>query len=1102
MASRRIFTTSSLKLDSSTSKSGLRTCTSAIRCYIWLDECLPKSTFHGFKPPLPVVTEAVALKALIEFVKKQDGLAGKDFVEFELERFTFYVNTAYYPFEMRPLQHLATKLAHDTLYLDGVLRIGDVRQYVTRVEVSELPIGNYGMSHPTVAGEIWVRSKLNAKKEIYYRLKKPAPEYVRFYNPFLWVVDLAKHFVDFCSYMIEARQQVSLGSFRELFMQRLLQTHKKSPSFQVWRRAHPGNDFRTSIVANVEFLWKEANGVFENGEATALQVFREIRQFTQYPINKSPSPLHIVSGGESASPTIVTPRSCAVDPSRQAMIRGIAAGDTISTPRDGDSTDTKWARVTSMDANDDSRWFGLVQKVHINERTGARSFDVTWFYRPVETPCCLMKYPWPNELFLSDHCTCEEGRDARVKEEEVLATHPVDWFGNPNGSGGNFFVRQTYIVENRRWITLENSHLRCSHGQERLGFASGDTVLAAISRSDQYTEPYEVIKVFRQGLKRFVRLRRLRRRRQVDPQATRTAPNELVYTDELVVINAEKISMMGKLEAHEGAQRCVPLRGDFPTSLRQGFDPQRGGFEKLKGLDLFCGGGNFGRGLEDGGVVKMCWANDIWDKAIHTYMANAPDPEKTHPFLGSVDDLLQQALEGKFAANVPRPGEVDFISAGSPCPGFSLLTKDKTTLSQIKNQSLVASFAAFVDFYRPKYGVLENVTSIVQARHNRKEDVLSQLFCAVVGMGYQAQLILGDAWSHGTPQSRSRVFLYFAAPGLRLPEAPTRSHSHFPSVKSRGLGELCTQEPFVRRSFEPTPFKYCSAGESIGDLPSIYDAKADCCVAFPDHRVAAGVTNLIRHQIAAIPTHPYGMNFSKAWEGGRGVMTPGERDLFPFHSQRTTPISKGWGRVRPQDPFSTVTTRSAPTDARTGSSLHWHDDRPVTVMEVRRAQGFLDHEVILGNCVEQWRIVGNSVARQMAVALGLQFRKAWLGSLYDASCDEVSIPLEAFVGDLKLPKGVQDWSYDKISDTTASHSPSPSDTDGALGRSEMTPITISSTECATEREKVIESRGRKRLLSLPAHIEVYSKRLAQDEEPTQTALGQTIVRISIGEEST
>ncbi|KAL2151367.1 hypothetical protein VTH82DRAFT_6465 [Thermothelomyces myriococcoides] len=692
-------------------------------------------------------------------------------------------------------------------------------------------------------------------------------------------------------------------------------------------------------------------------------------------------------------------------------VERIRVGDVISTPRDSETTDTKWRNLESKGSAKDDRWFGLVQRVHVT-KNGSRSFDVTWFYRPVETPCCMMKYPWPNELFLSDHCTCQEGYHARVKEHEVLGVHNIDWFGSPEKSGGGeLFVRQTYLVEDRRWVTLRKAHMVCSHGCEPLGFKTGDTVLAALSRSPEASvEPYEVVNIFRQDDNQLVRLRRLLRRGQVDPRADSAAPNELVYTDQLVVAKPDKV--IGKCtirffrstepiptpydrggtgnlfyithrlisEGDGGEGKCVPFESDFSTSLRQGLDPAQPVPRRLRGMDLFCGSGNFGRGLEEGGAVEMLWANDIWDRAIHTYMANKRDPKSMRPFLGSVDDLLRRALEGKYAENAPRPGEVEFISAGSPCPGFSLLTQDKTTLAQVKNQSLVASFASFVDFYRPKYGILENVVTIVQARHNRSEDVLSQLFCAMVGMGYQAQLILGDAWSHGAPQSRSRVFLYFAAPGLHLPDAPLLSHSHYPGVNSRGLGEMCNGEPFVSRSFQPTPFKYVSAAEATSDLPLIGDGKAEPAVGFPDHRVCRGLTATLRHQIAAIPTHPYGMSFAKAWHGGHGVMSAADRALFPARGARVSPISHGWSRVKPGDVFPTVTTRSHPTDARVGTGLHWTDNRPLTVQEIRRAQGFPDQEVLLGTMADQWKLVGNSVARQIALVLGLQFREAWARS--------------------------------------------------------------------------------------------------------------------------
>jgi DNA (cytosine-5)-methyltransferase 1 len=296
------------------------------------------------------------------------------------------------------------------------------------------------------------------------------------------------------------------------------------------------------------------------------------------------------------------------------------------------------------------------------------------------------------------------------------------------------------------------------------------------------------------------------------------------------------------------------------------------------------------------------------------------------PFLGSVDDMLLAALESRFSDAVPRPGEVDFIAAGSPCPGFSTLTMDKTTDDQVKNRSLVASVASFVDFYRPKYGILENVPNIVQRGAKREEDVFSQLICAIVGMGYQAQIVLGGAWSHGAPQSRERVFLYFAAPGLPLPEAPVPSHSHFQGTKERGLGVMANGEPYVKRNTRlPTPFKFVSAAASTADLPPIYDGKADLCIPFPDHRLSVGMSAKRRDQYAVIPTHPYGMNFAAAWRMGDAVMTPAERELFPATGERVDMRSKAWGRVHPDEVFSTISTASHPVDSRIGRSMHWHE---------------------------------------------------------------------------------------------------------------------------------------------------------------------------------
>lgn len=190
-----------------------------------------------------------------------------------------------------------------------------------------------------------------------------------------------------------------------------------------------------------------------------------------------------------------------------------------------------------------------------------------------------------------------------------------------------------------------------------------------------------------------------------------------------------------------------------------------------------------------------------------------------------------------------------------------------------------------------------------------------------------------------------------------------------------------------------TPFDFVSASASTADLPPVYDSKPDICVPYPDHRVSVGITPLMRSRIHLIPTLPWGMNFAKAWYGldlkkaGSGVMTPSEHLAFPERTDkglgRGNPSSQSYGRQRPDRLFVTVVKTQGPSDAKNGRTLHWHEPRVLTVMEARRAQGFRDEEVLLGIPSDQYQIVGNSVAREVAVGLGAVFCEAWMQSLAD-----------------------------------------------------------------------------------------------------------------------
>ncbi|KAI1399013.1 S-adenosyl-L-methionine-dependent methyltransferase [Hypoxylon fuscum] len=1033
----------------------------------------PRSLFESFVPPATEAREHDAIAALVEVANLQSH-SQEAHMEFELDDFSIYFNSGIYPYELRPLHHLAIRQAAERFYFDGVLSCGERRFYLKKILFRHLPIGNYGSEEHTVGDQIWVRSQLNEDRgnEIYYKLGSPAIEYRRFHEPFLWIADLSKHVLDYCENLKKQGRRALLHDFKSQFSICLLRKHLKSTVFERWHSANCGSDFRGALVANIDFIWKEAHGL--DPKITSWHgVWEEIKFLDRYKPNLAfeksfegyavvgSNPLKTRKDGQ-VPPTIVTPYvhdlfshmvfgkvlepvtpSAVVEKARLAFIQSsrpveqssppaikrdgncrgifiasIEVGDVISTRPDDDDTDTEWIPLKSKHYDGEHLWFGLVQRVHELPK-GGRSFDVIWLYQSVDTPCGVMKYPWNNELFLSNNCTCHHDT-AKVRAVQVLSTHSVEWFGRPDTTA-EFFVRQTYLSDECRWTTLKKEHLTCAapRSDEQSDYKVGDAVLVETNPKVLQLETFIVEGFFDEGKKRYVRLRKLSRRREVDKSAPNSPPNEVVYTDELVEISSRRVFRHCLVRAFqleekittpydcngtgdaffmthqevkigEGEMTYVPLDTALFNQLRhgfrQGFDPSRlHQSQKLQGLDLFCGGGNFGRGLEDGGGIEMRWANDIWREAIQTYMANC-EPNTCTPFLGSVDDLLLRATQGH-SSKIPRPGDVHFISAGSPCPGFSLLTADKTTNDQRKNQSLVASFASYVDLYRPYYGILENVPQMVNTKRLRDACVFSQLVCSLVGLGYQVQVMFLDAWSYGAPQSRSRVFLCFSAPGFRMPKVPEPSHSHPPGTRLTKLGEMSCGRPFDSRKLVSTPFKFVSIREAVADLPELQDAMPDYCVGFPDHRLSIGFTPSTRRQLFQIPTQPWAMSFSKAYYGRPGmppVLDEKQRQFFPRGpGERISKGSKGWGRVHPNGLLGTIATSCNPTDGRLGTINHWQQPRPLTVLEVRRAQGFRDHELLLGKPATQWRIIGNSVARQVSQALGLAFREAWFGTLFD-----------------------------------------------------------------------------------------------------------------------
>ncbi|KAI9780309.1 MAG: DNA methyltransferase Dim-2 [Peltula sp. TS41687] len=357
-------------------------------------------------------------------------------------------------------------------------------------------------------------------------------------------------------------------------------------------------------------------------------------------------------------------------------------------------------------------WYAYVQEVKTNSR-GQSFLKVIVLYAPSDTTCSAMHYPIKNELFFPDHCNC--GDDA-IPPDDVACKVTVDFLGNPGDSIAGYIVRQKYKTGAATFVTLKMEDFRCvCSGPPKSTmevfkdeYHVGDTVLIRmrIGPKEDGLEPGTSAEA--------VLVRCLPRRSRNFPDQKGIRPNELVYGDKMVTIPIEKVTRKcmvrfyteddrlqkkilapydrdGTADAFYITSRQVkgspvpalePLTQPFPTELIQGFDPSappRVGY--LMAWIFIVVEGTSAVGL------KKVWAVDFDQDAIHTYKANLKDTEGTSLYFGSVNDLLAQAMKGRYNKYVPAPGEVDFISAGSPCQGFSNANQQKLNEKSLRNSS-------------------------------------------------------------------------------------------------------------------------------------------------------------------------------------------------------------------------------------------------------------------------------------------------------------------------------------------------------------------------------------------------------------------------------
>lgn len=325
-----------------------------------------------------------------------------------------------------------------------------------------------------------------------------------------------------------------------------------------------------------------------------------------------------------------------------------------------------------------------------------------------------------------------------------------------------------------------------------------------------------------------------------------------------------------------------------------------------KVVSLFSGAGGLDIGFERHGfeVVATCEIEPIFCKSLQSNQDwTHSDGRKYFQGTSIINEDVAKIDFSQFK-------KIDCVIGGPPCQSFSSSGKQLSVLDE--RGSLVYQFCRAISEIRPKAFLFENVRGIVTARDNQGKPggVIREIFNQLENLGYSCRASLLNSADFGSFQRRVRCFIIGVKNG-KAPEFPSPTHCDTSKGTSLFQQPWLTLNDFLKEFSDPNQSNWVfpteELGEQLKNLPEGTGLKS------------AGVSE---------PTRPGGH-----WGYRQGT----------FIADKALPAR-------------TVTGSSSQDWVRWSGVL-----RRLTLLEVKRLQGFPEDWVICGNKAEIFKQIGNAV---------------------------------------------------------------------------------------------------------------------------------------------
>ena len=242
-------------------------------------------------------------------------------------------------------------------------------------------------------------------------------------------------------------------------------------------------------------------------------------------------------------------------------------------------------------------------------------------------------------------------------------------------------------------------------------------------------------------------------------------------------------------------------------------------------------------------------------------------------------------------------GEFDVLLGGFPCVTFSMVGKRKGVVDNINGQ-LYESFAEYVEYFKPKIFLAENVKGMLSANNGEAIKIIKERFERT---GYNLKIFLVNFANFGVPQLRERVLFI----GIR--------------------NDIKTE--FIPPEIILSSNKFISTEEAFKNLNN----------KIPNHNFLKQ-TERVKQRLKAIP------------EGGNFKDLPPELAIKGM-------MSNIYRRLDRNKPLYTILASGGGGTW----TYHYKEPRALTNRERARIQGFPDSFIFKGSNIEVRRQIGNAV---------------------------------------------------------------------------------------------------------------------------------------------